>query len=70
MRWYHKPPPLKPPVPFYGQRRRRTVFLWLPVTAGLETRWLEWTTITEEYQQFGAKGRDMWPGDDWVFISW
>lgn len=33
-----------------GSRRTRTYFLWLPVTIGGETRWLERATVVEQFQ--------------------
>ena len=35
--------------PFDGKRRLKTKFLILPVAIGLETRWLEKSTILQEY---------------------
>lgn len=38
--------------PVLGDRKTVRKFLWLPVTIGLETRWLEYATMEMEYRYF------------------
>jgi len=37
------------PVPSYGDTKIVTKFMWLPISAGNETRWLETATILYHY---------------------
>lgn len=39
-------------IPQEGDIRRRTAFLWLPLTIGDEVRWLETATWTERLEVF------------------
>ena len=51
MRWFSR-------RPFSFDTRVRSYFAFLPVTAGNETRWLEWVTVREEY--FEAADYRVW----------
>lgn len=43
MRFKHKP------YPKHGDIRYNVFFAWLPITIGLETRWLERVSVKQEY---------------------
>lgn len=50
--------------PDYGTIRARSKFLWLPLTIGSESRWLERATWMEKWS-LGA-----WFGDHWRPYEW
>lgn len=57
MRW------MKEPAPVEGNLRVIEFFAWLPVTMGLETRWLEWVIVQQQYSEvkvFNSDIYDMW----------
>ena len=44
MRWFNEPDPKR------GDRKVERHFAFLPITIGLETRWLEFVSVVYEYQ--------------------
>lgn len=53
MRFKHKPSPKD------GDIRYKVFFAWLPVTIGLETRWLERISIKQEFHDSIANNKNI-----------
>jgi len=43
--------------PYYGGKRTKCGFLWLPLKIGRETRWLEFARWEEQYSGWSKRWR-------------